>query len=306
MSAIGREKRRGRRSARLAATAFVVLTCGTAWGRPSFDGNSLRSLLAAHGFAPAQTQTVLATLERAEASGLPASVLESRVREGLARHAEPAAIQRVLDRALGELATADGLARRGSGQGITVRDRQGSLTRLADSLAMGVTQEDVASLFPAAAGAKRDLDSVSRAAEVMGRLARQGSPAADTREVLRAALAAGWTRDQMDGLVDVFATARHLGVPRGKTRQMLADGIRNGRGLDRLSEEVKAGAKAAGATSAAASPRSGASPSGSPKGKKGVSSPRGHRPPSHGGRPPRAPAPRPHTPRGPVHRPPHR
>jgi len=307
MSAMGREKRRGRRWRRRAATALMVLTCGVAWGRPSFDESSLRRLLAAHGFAPAETRAVISTLERAEAAGLPSSVLDSRVREGLARHAQPGDIRRVLDKRLGDLAAADGLARRASGRGIPVRDRQGSLTRLADSLAMGVAQEDVASLLPAAVGAKRDLDHVSRAAEVMGRLARQGSRAADTRDVLRSALAAGWTRGQMDGLVDVFGSARRLGVPPGKARQMLVDGIRNGKGLTGLSDEVQASAKAAGAPPVVASPRPGTSHSGPPKGKQGVSSPHGPRTPPRGAPPrPRPPAPRPHTPRGPVHGPPHR
>ncbi len=52
----------------------------------------------------------------------------------------------------------------------------------------------------------------------------------------------------MDGLVDVFASTRRLGVARGQTRQTLADGIRNGKGLGGLAEEVKAGAKGAGAS----------------------------------------------------------
>jgi hypothetical protein len=307
MTAIGRENRRRLCWTRLAAAALAVLTCGIAWGRPSFDESSLRGLLAAHGFAPAETRAVIATLERAEAAGLPTSVLENRLREGLARHAHPADVRRVLDRRLGDLAAADGLARRASGRGIPVRDRQGSLTRLADSLAMSVAQEDVASLFPAAVGAKRGLEDVSRAAEVMGRLSRQGSPAPDTRDVLQAALAAGWTRGQMDGLVDVLGSARRLGVPPGRARQVLVDGIRNGKGFARLSDEVKAAANAA--EPVVASPRPGVSQSGPPKGKDGVSSPKKGVSPPHApsrGGPPRAPAPRPHMPRGPVHGPPHR
>ncbi len=315
MGAISEENRMARRGALFAAIAAAALTCSTAWGRPSFDAAALRSLLSARGFSPVQTQAALTTLERAEARGLPASVLESRLREGLARHAEPAVVQRVIERRLAELSAADGLVLRGGREGIAVRDRQGSLSRLADSFAMGVAPEDVASVLPAAASAKRDLDSVSRAAEVMGRLARQGSPAADTRDVLRAALAAGWTRDQMDGLVDLFAGARRSGVAREKTRDTLSEGIRNGNGLDRLAEEMRANAKPAATSttpsrsrsgsSPAASPRSGASRSGSPKGGKGVGSPRGGRPPSRGVAP-RAPAPRPHTPRGPAQRTPHR
>jgi hypothetical protein len=312
MIALGGEKQRGRCRARLAATALAVLACGVAWGRPSFDESSLHRLLAGHGFSPAETRAVIATLDRAEAAGLSTSVLENRVREGLARHAQPGDIQRVLETRFGDLAAADGLAHRAGGRGIPVRDRQGSLTRLADSLAMGVAQEDVASLFPAAIGAKRDLDDVSRAAEVMGRLVHQGFPAADTHDVLGAALGAGWARGQMDGLVDVLGSARHLGVPPDRARRMLVDGIRAGKGLPRLSDEVKAAAKAAEATSVIAPPPPGASQSGRPDGTKGVSSPKkgvgsphGPRTPSRGG-PPRAPAPRPHMPRGPVHGPPHR
>ena len=67
---MGRENRTGPDWTRRAATALLVLSCGIAWGRPSFDESSLRRLLAAHGFAPAETRAVIATLERAEQQAL--------------------------------------------------------------------------------------------------------------------------------------------------------------------------------------------------------------------------------------------
>jgi len=309
---VGRHENRAGCRAWLAVIAALALTTGTAWGRPSFDAGALRRLLSAQGFTRAQSDAVLATMARAEERGLSAVVLESRVREGLARHAPPEAIQRVLDRRLHDLAAAEDLMQRAGREGLAVRDRPGSRSRLADSFSMGVAPDDVARVLPAARGATRDLDSVSRAAEVMGRLARQGAPPADTRDVLGAALASGWTRDQMDGLVGVFDVARRHGVSGEKTRRTLTEGIRTGKTLDSLGADIEAGAKSAAAapaagpsrqgSSASASPRSGGSGSGSPKGRPGVRPQRGPRTPPRGVAP-RPPAPRPHGPRGPVHGP---
>jgi hypothetical protein len=305
---VTREDPGHRRWTQRALVACLALACGSVWAQSSLDSSALRRLLTARGFSAAQAQATLATLERAEAHGLPASALESRLREGLARHAEPAVIQRVLDRRLGELEKADALARRGRQQGLVVRDRQGSLGRLADSFALGVAPGDVGGLLAPAARARRDLDGISRAAEVMGRLAQQGSPAADTRDVLGAALTAGWTREQMDGLVEVFASARRSAAAPGQVRRTLVAGIRGGESLDRLAARMKAETKALAEAktvgSARAASRSGPAHSSPPKAGRGAGSPRGARPPARGPGP-RAPAPRPHGPRGPMHVPRH-
>ena len=310
MGVIRKGKRTGRRWLRL-GIALAALACVAASGQPSFEGAALRGQLRAGGFSAVQTQAALAVLDDASSRGLPARALVNRLREGLTRHAEPAVILQVLADRRAVLTRADALAQRCASHGIAVRDREGSLTRLADSLSMGVTHGDVVSLLPAASSAHRDLESVSRAAEVMGRLVRRGFPPAETRDVLRAALGAGWTRNQTDGLVAVYVEARRLGVPGERTRQTLAVGIRDGKGLNRLTADVREGAKADAASHAAGRSRppssaAKASGTGAAKGARGGSPSRG---PGVGGRgaPPRPPGPRQSAPRppGPRMRPPH-
>src|SRR6266571_7362628 len=263
---------------------LVLAAAGPVWGDAAFDAGALRALLEARGFSATQTQGALAMLERANARGLPASALANRMREGMARRAEPSAILAVLSDRLSKLQRADDVVR-GCAKGIAVRDRERSLLRLADSFSMGVTPGDVMSVLPAAARANRDLESVSQAAEVMGRLGRKGFPPEDTREVLAAATAAGWTRDQTDGLVDVFLEARRLGVTQEKTRQILAEGI--------LEKKEPAGLVEVMKRSSSTPPPSGSSRSGAAKGGKGAgtshgsgsgaksAAPRITRPPTH-------------------------
>jgi hypothetical protein len=269
MGVIAKETRSERRWAgfRAALVLLVLVASGSVWGDPSFDAGALRGLLEARGFSATQTQAALAMLERANARGLPASALANRIREGMARRAEPSAILGVLSDRLSYLERADDMTRRCAKEGITVRDRERSLMRLADSFSMGVTPGDIVSVLPAAARASRDLESVSGAAEVMGRLGRKGFPPGDTRDVLAAAAAAGWTRDQMDGLVAVFLEARRLGVAPEKARQILAEGI--------LEKKEPAGLVEVMKRSSSTPPSSGPSSSGSAKGGRGAGSSRG-------------------------------
>src|SRR6266568_3377611 len=276
---------RHRGAPRAGLALLVLAAAGPVWGDAAFDAGALRALLEARGFSATQTQGALAMLERANARGLPASALANRMREGMARRAEPSAILAVLSDRLSKLQRADDVVRGCAKEGIAVRDRERSLLRLADSFSMGVTPGDVMSVLPAAARANRDLESVSQAAEVMGRLGPKRFPPEDTREVLGAATAAGWTRDQTDGLVDVFLEARRLGVTQEKTRQILAEGI--------LEKKEPAGLVEVMKRSSSTPPPSGSSRSGAAKGGKGAgtshgsgsgaksAAPRITRPPTH-------------------------
>src|SRR5258708_3021854 len=218
---------------------LVLVASGPVWGDASFDAGDIRGRLESRGFTPSQTQAALAMLDRAQGHGLPASTLVNRIREGIARRAQPSAILGVLTDRLADLERAEEVTRRCAKEGITVRDRDRSLMRFADSFSMGVTPGDVVTLLPAAAKAGRDLETVSQAAEVMGRLSQKGFAPADTRDVLAAATGAGWTREQMDGLVDVFLEAQRLGVGREKMRQMFAEGIRDRKDPSHLVEDMK-------------------------------------------------------------------
>jgi hypothetical protein len=287
MGGITKQTRSDRRTAsfRAGLALLLLVLSGAVGGDPAFDAGALRGLLRERGFSETQTQAALGMFERAIARGLPASALVNRVREGMARRADPSAILDVLSGRLSDLERADDMTRRCAQEGITVRDREHSLMRLADSFSMGVTPGDIGSVLPAAARASRDLETVSRAAEVMGRLGRKGFPPRDTRDVLAAAAAAGWTRGQMDGLVDVFLEARRLGVAREKTSQLLAQGI--------LEKKEPAGLVAAMKKSSSTPPSTRSSSSGSARGGRGAGSSRG---PGSGPKTPgpRGPRPQPH------------
>lgn len=314
-------KERGERRAVpvLLASALCALAGSAAGSSPSFDAAGWRTRLLAHGFSRAQTDSAVLALERAGSRQLPVSVLENRLREGLARRATPATILHVLGDRQADLVRADDVARRGSSQGVGPRDRTSSLVRLADAFSMGVPPADAQTLVPAAARAGRSLDDVSRSAEVMGRLARLGFRPPDTREVLQAALVQGWARPRLDGLVGVFVAARGRGLAPGQVRELLVAGIQARKEPGDLSQDVEAAeaAKAtsgaagggAGAAKAGASGEQGGSAHGNQAGGRGAQ----HAPASgaHGQAPhtpaPRTPAPRapaPHGPRAPMPRPP--
>jgi hypothetical protein len=224
-----KERTDRRMGLKLMALALCALASGPVRGAPPFDAAGLRALLVSRGFSSSQAQAAIAVLERAAARQLPVSVLEGRLREGLARSVAPVTILAVLDERDAGLVRADELARRSVSEGVGVRGRSESLARLADAFSMGVSPADVHGLVAAAARAGRDLDDVSRSAEVMGRLARLGFRPPDTRDVLQAALVEHWPRARLDGLVAVFVQARGQGLAPERTRELLVAGIHEGK-----------------------------------------------------------------------------
>src|SRR5207247_947689 len=124
-----RSDRRGA-GARVGLALLALVVSASVRSDASFDAGGLRGRLEARGFSSTQTQAALAMLERAEARGLPASALANRIREGLARRAEPSAILGVLSARLSSLERAEEVARGCAQAGIPVRDRERSLMRL--------------------------------------------------------------------------------------------------------------------------------------------------------------------------------
>jgi hypothetical protein len=222
----------------LAAMLFL-LSAFSAGAAPAYDAAEIRDLLGKGRFSPPQTDAALALLERTDRRGLPVSALTHRLREGIARKAEPKAILGVLEDRLAHLERADEVARRCAQQGVPVRDRERALVRLADSFAQGVTPGDVTDLIPAAAPGKTDLDAIARAAEVMGRLERKGFPPRDTRDVVASALSESWEPDRMEGLVGLFLEADMLRLSPDETREALVTGIREKKELPRLEEKIQ-------------------------------------------------------------------
>ncbi len=283
----------------IAATALAGPTPASA----AFDRTGVRRLLSAHGFSPAQTARALAALDRAATQGLPASMLENRIREGIARHAPPATIQRVLDDRLSALEQADAIAHRCDSTRVARPGREHALARLADSFAMGVSPKDLAGLLPPGEGPRRDLEGVSHAAEVMGRLARRGIAPADTRGTLGAALEVGWTHEQLERLVDVFQDVRRLGLPPHDADRWLGESVREKTPPERLVEAAKGKMKTVAAAGNGPRGKSGSGPRAT-HGRSGASSPHGagaHGTGAHGAGT-RGPQPHVPGPRMPPHR----
>jgi hypothetical protein len=209
----------------------------------------------------------------------------------MARGASPAAILGVLTDRLGELERADGIARQSAREGVTIRDRERSILRLADALSMGVTPGDVLVVVPSASKANRDLESISRAGEVMGRLGQKGIPPSETREIVASATAAGWTQEQLGGLAQVFVEAKRLGIPKERLRQALVDGIRDKKEATDLLDDLKRNSRGESASSGPAeAPESGPASGPSGSAKKGRAG--GAHAPAPKGPPPHPPVPR--------------
>lgn len=206
--------------------ATAVFAAAVPSGADAFDEAEVRALLDKGRFAPAQSQAVLALLDRADREGLPVSMLLNRVREGIARRAEPRAVLGVLEDRFRQLGRADEILKHCGTRGIAVRDRERSLLTLADAFAQGVTPGDVLALLPAAADAKRDVEAVTRAAETLGRLARKGFPAKDTREVVAVAMVV-WPPERLPDLVGLFLQADALRLSPDEARDLLVQEVRD-------------------------------------------------------------------------------
>jgi hypothetical protein len=218
---------------RTGAIAIVLAACVLAApparlsAAPPFDEAQVRGLLEKGRFTPQQGQAALALLDRAGREGLPVSMLVNRIREGIARRAEPKAVLAVVEDRLGQLQRADDVLDRCGQQGLPVRDRERSLLTLADAFAQEVTPGEALELIPPALQAKADAFSVARGAETLGRLSRKGFPVKDTREVVAAALGAAWPADRMEDLVGLFLEADSLQLSRDDARELLLQVVRD-------------------------------------------------------------------------------
>ena len=208
------------------AVVFILVAAARLSAAPGYDPAEVRGLLDKGRFTPAQSQAALALLERADRDGLPASMLVNRLREGIARRADARAVLGVVEDRLQQLQRADEVVRQCAARGIAVRERERALLTIADAFAQGVTPGDVLALLPAAAESRRDVETVARAAETLGRLARKGFPSKDTRDVVAAA-AAAWPAERLDDLVGLFLQADALRLSPDETRELLLQEVRD-------------------------------------------------------------------------------
>jgi hypothetical protein len=244
------------------AVCFVIsgAVALTAHAEPAVDEPAVRGLLDRASFAPAQAQAALALLDRADRRGLPTEALVNRIREGVARRAQPRVILGVVEDRVTQLERADEVIRASAEKGVVVHDRERSLMRIADALAQGVTPGDVRDLIPAAAEAGADLPRLARAAEVLGHLARKGFAPADTREAVAVAVAQGWPTERMDDLVGLFLKADAERLSGGEAREAVLERLRDERSGPRGEAEIRRNAEG--------TPGSGAQAASKPRGKR--------------------------------------
>jgi len=227
-------------SGRAARGLFVLaLSLAAVRGTTAVNSEETRGLLDGRRFTPQQTQSLLVLLERADRRGLPVSALTNRVREGIARHAEPRAILGVVEDRLGQLEKADDVLRLCTRENVAVRDRERVLATLADAFAQGVTTEDAAELVAAAARVKGDVEAVARGAEILGQLQRKGFAARDARAVVAEAIAQGWSTERMEDIVGLFLEADALRLSPEDARQILVEGIRGKKERPILLEKLR-------------------------------------------------------------------
>lgn len=210
-------------------TAVAVLAALPVLAKPTVDEAEVRALLEKGRFTPPQSQALLAFLDRADRQGLPVTMLVNRVREGVARRAEPKAVLGVVEDRLRQLERAEEVVQKCRQHGVAVRDRERALLTLADAFALGVAPGDVLALVPPAAEAKKDVEAVARAAETLGRLARKGFPPKDTRDVVAVAMAV-WPVERMEDLVGLFLQADALRLAPDETRDLLIQEVRDKKG----------------------------------------------------------------------------
>lgn len=231
------------RSLAIAAALIGAAARAVAAGN-SAAAEEVHVLLAKARFTPQQGEAVRAALQRAERGSLPLEALTNRLREGIARRAEPRAILGVIEDRLAQLEKADDIVRRAARQGLVVRERERALVRLADAFATGVRPGDVLDLLASARGTGIEIDRLARGAEVLGRLERKGFPADETRDVVGAAVAAAWSAEQMDEIVGFYLEADVLHLSAGETKELLVEGIREKKAGQRLADGLRRAADA--------------------------------------------------------------
>ena len=133
----------------------------------------------------------------AGAKGLPVRLLISKIREGIAKRATPAAIEGVVLQLAVHLETATGLLRDQSASGA---EREAAVALLAEALGLGVTPDEVASLLrqsEVSGGPPTSPERLASAARGLSSIKESRLPAADGAAVMLEALRQGFKPHEM-------------------------------------------------------------------------------------------------------------
>jgi len=198
------------------------------------DREALVRLRVERGGRAEEVDALLRHADEAAAKGLPAAPLANKIREGLAKGADPRRIDQVIRQMAVHLETAEGLVREIEPAGARTT-REAQVTLLAESLGGGVTPDEVRELRrqlpPAAPGSS---DTVASAARGLSFIKETMLPAAEGAEVMGAAVQRGYRPQEMLAIGREIKR-READYRAGRARlRDLRDAIRRGDRPDRL------------------------------------------------------------------------
>jgi hypothetical protein len=191
-----------RTSRRLPAIVVLCLMCplahADAQSVSAAEKEALGRLRVDRGGRADEIEPALRVADEAGAKGLPVAPLVSKIREGLAKNADPARIQAVVRQMATHLETADGLLREVPPAGGV--DRVAALVLLADALGGGVTAAevgDIRTLAARAATAPLTADALAGAAKGLAFIKAAQLPAGEGAALMAEAARQGYRSHEM-------------------------------------------------------------------------------------------------------------
>lgn len=218
----------------LIAAAWPGVVAAQAVSAP--ERESLVRLRVERGGRADEVDALLRHAAEAAAKGLPAAPLTNKIREGLAKGADPRRIDQVIRQMAVHLETADGLMR--DIEPMPGRaSRDALVTLLAESLGGGVTPDEVRELrrqLPSAAAPPGSSETVASAAKGLSFIKDVKLPAGEGAEVMGAAVQRGYRPQEMLALGrEIKRREADYRAGRASLRE-LRDAIRRGERANRL------------------------------------------------------------------------
>jgi hypothetical protein len=192
----------------------------------------LTAVCLARGVSAEHLDSFYQVLRRVRSNGLPPSIFENKIAEGLAKGASAELIlQVVLEKERNYLRARQIIHSNVERRLIYDPAYYQVLELGAESLRRGLPPEGLARIFRAHAGSLREMGLAVRAYLYLQAI---GFPLNDGLEIVTAALESGQFRECRTCLGQVIFSARRSGAPPGKIREELVRGMRSGRDLGEI------------------------------------------------------------------------
>jgi hypothetical protein len=149
------------------------------------------------GGRPEEVDRLLRLAEDAAAQSLPVAPITNKIREGLAKGADPQRIDAIVRQMVANLGSADALARELT-PGASAAERRAAVVLLAESLDGGVTADDVREMRVAAGvDGSTSLDRLASSAKGLSMIRAARLPSADGRLVMAEAMRRGYRNGEL-------------------------------------------------------------------------------------------------------------